>query len=42
MMVFENIFVSNLVVNEIEFYIEYDGEELEKENNKIKLEIKSS
>ncbi len=40
MMIFKNIFVSNFVVNEIEFYIEYSGEELEKENNKIKLKIK--
>ncbi len=40
MMIFENIFVSNLVVNEIEFYIEYDGEELEKGNNRVELKIK--
>ena len=38
--VLENVLVSNLVVNEIEFFIDYPEEELEKENNKIELKIK--
>jgi hypothetical protein len=40
MMVLENVWISRLVVNELEFYIDYDGNELDKENNRIKLEIK--
>ncbi|MCK4647719.1 matrixin family metalloprotease [Candidatus Pacearchaeota archaeon] len=39
-MVLGNVWIPQIVVNEIEFYIDYDGEELDKENNKIKLEIK--
>jgi len=40
MMVLKNVWISKLVVNELEFYIDYDGNELDKENNRIKLEIK--
>ncbi len=35
-----NVWISQLIVDELEFYIDYAGEELDKENNKIKLEIK--
>ncbi len=40
MIVLSNIWISQVIVDELEFYIDYDGEELDKENNKIKLEIK--
>ncbi len=40
MMVLVNIWVPQIVVNELEFYIDYSGNELDKENNKIKLKIK--
>jgi hypothetical protein len=41
MMILGNVFVSNFVVDAIEFEIIYNGEELEKENNKIELKIKN-
>ncbi len=40
MMVLGNLWIPQLVVNEIEFYIDYNGDELDKENNRIKLKIK--
>ena len=40
MMVLGNIWIPQIIVNELEFYIDYNGNELEKENNRIKLEIK--
>ena len=40
LMVLGNVLIPQIVVNELEFYIDYEGEELEKENNRIKLEIK--
>jgi len=39
MAVLQNIWVAQLVVEELEFYIEYSGEELDKENNRIKLKM---
>ena len=40
MMILGNVWISQIVVNELEFYIDYDGNELDKENNRIKLDIK--
>ncbi len=37
---FENIWVPQLSVDEFEFYINYSGDELDKENNRVRLEIK--
>jgi len=39
MIILGKVFISPLVVESLEFEIKYDGEELEKENNKIKLNI---
>ncbi len=39
MAVLSGIWISQVVVDELEFYIEYAEEELDKENNKIKLKI---
>ncbi len=39
MIILKKVFVSSLVVDSLEFEIEYDGAELEKENNRIKLNI---
>ena len=40
MMILGNVWIPQIVVNELEFYIDYDENELDKENNRIKLEIK--
>ncbi len=39
MIILEKVFISSLVVDSLEFEIRYTGEELEKENNRIKLNI---
>lgn len=39
MIVFENIWISQFLVEELDFEIEYNGEELDKENNKIKIKL---
>jgi hypothetical protein len=39
MMVLSNVWISQLIVDELEFHIDYAGEELDKKNNKIKLKI---
>ncbi len=40
MMTLKNVWISQVVVDELEFYIEYGDNELDKENNRIKLNIK--
>ena len=40
MIILGNVWISQVIVDELEFYIDYESNELDKENNRIKLDVK--